>query len=208
MRKTDADHWAEATRGHQLAHDHRRQGPCLDKHPKALLWFYGLPGSGKSTLAQAVSGRLRGAGVNVYVLDGDILRTGLNRDLGFSPKDRHENIRRTAEVGRLLLDAGLMVMAAFITPYEKSRGMVRQIMRGLPYYECFVSCSLEECIRRDPKGLYQKSRQGQLSNLTGMGSPFEAPSSPDLLIDTEHLSIDEAVQLIWDFMAGHGLVPD
>ncbi len=178
----------------------------MENTSHGLLWFYGLPSSGKSTLAQAVSARLRGVGVRVHVLDGDILRTGLNRDLGFSPEDRHENIRRTAEVGRILVDAGLTVMAAFITPYEKSRAQVRQIMGDLPYYECFVSCSLEECMRRDPKGLYQRSRQGQLSGLTGVGAPFETPAAPDLVIDTERLTVDEAVGLIWDFMARRGLV--
>jgi len=179
----------------------------LGEPTHGLLWFYGLPASGKSTLAQAVGARLRTGGTRVYVLDGDILRTGLNRDLGFSPQDRQENIRRTAEVGRILVDAGLMVMAAFITPYQKSRTQVRQIMQGLPYYECFVRCSLEECMRRDPKGLYRKSRQGQLPDLTGVGAPFEAPVAPDLIIDTERWSMEEAVGLIWEFMVKRGLAP-
>lgn len=174
---------------------------------QGLLWFYGLPGSGKSTLAQAMSRKLAGAGVKVQVLDGDILRAGLNRDLGYTPEDRHENIRRTAEVGRILVEAGVTVMAAFITPYEKNRDQVRRIMRGLPYYECFVRCSLEECMRRDPKGLYRKSRLGQILDLTGVGAPFETPAAPDLVIDTERWSVEEAVGLIWNFMAERGLVP-
>lgn len=178
----------------------------MGKPKYGLLWFYGLPGSGKSTLSQAVGARLRESGTQVCVLDGDVLRTGLNRDLGFSPADRHENIRRTAEVGRILVDAGLLVLAAFITPYEKSRAQVRQIMQGLPYYECFVRCSLEECMRRDPKGLYRKSRQGQLSDLTGVGAPFETPMAPDLIIDTERWSVGEAVGMIWEFMVQRGLV--
>lgn len=177
----------------------------LHRHQSGLLWFYGLSGSGKSTIAHAVERALYPKGIHSFVLDGDNLRTRLNRDLGLSPADRRENIRRVAEVGRLMVEAGLLVMAAFITPYEDSRRQVREIMTGLPHYECYVRCSLEVCARRDPKGLYRLARQGKIDNLTGIGAPFEEPASPDLIIDTEQMDLQQSVETVLDFMLGCGL---
>lgn len=176
-------------------------------HKPGLLWLYGLPGSGKTTLAFGVHDQLQAAGVPAFVLDGDCLRGRLNRDLGFSPEDRHENIRRAAEVGRLMVEAGLVVIAAFITPYEKSRQLARQTLAGLPYHECFVMCSVGECMRRDPKGLYNLAREGRLDDLTGFGAPFEEPQSPDLTIRTDQAGVAECVAAIMTFLRGQGLAP-
>ena len=130
-------------------------------------------------------------GTRSYVLDGDNVRRGLNQDLGLSPADRKENIRRIAEVAKLMVDAGLLVFAAFIAPYKESREYVRELMSGWPYHECFVKCPLEECMKRDPKGLYKKALSLEIDNMTGISAPYEEPESPDLLIDTHRFSLDE-----------------
>jgi adenylylsulfate kinase len=172
----------------------------LNAHRSALIWFTGLSGSGKSTLAHTVEERLFKMGVRSYVMDGDNVRRGLNQDLGLSPEDRKENIRRIAEVAKLLVDAGLLVFAAFIAPYTESREYVRELMSGWPYYECFVKCSLEECIKRDPKGLYKKALGGEIDNMTGISAPYEEPESPDLLIDTHRFSLDECTEQVIRFL--------
>lgn len=172
----------------------------LNNHRSALIWFTGLSGSGKSTLAHAVEARLYEMGVRTYVLDGDNIRRGLNRDLGLSPEDRRENIRRIAEVAKLMVDAGLLVFAAFIAPYRESREFVRRLMEGWPYFECYVKCPLEICESRDPKGLYRRARKGEISGMTGIDAPYEEPEAPDLVIETHKHDLEACVEQVIHFL--------
>jgi adenylyl-sulfate kinase len=158
----------------------------------ATLWLTGLPASGKSTLACQLEGNLTGLGHACYVLDGDILRRGLSRDLGYSARDRRENIRRAAEVAALMNDAGLVVIGAFISPFRDDRAMARSIVGPERFVEVFVDASLETCERRDPKGLYRRARLGEIASFTGVGSPYERPEAADLLIPTGELSVEQA----------------
>jgi adenylyl-sulfate kinase len=153
-------------------------------HPGATVWMTGLPASGKSTVAAAVEARLVGEGRPAYVLDGDNLRHGLNGDLGFSPEDRAENVRRTAEVSALLADAGVVVLVALVSPYRADRAAARAVHErlDLQFLEVHVATSLEECERRDPKGLYARARAGQLQHLTGVDDPYEPPEAPDVVV--------------------------
>ncbi|MGY2048797.1 adenylyl-sulfate kinase [Methylobacterium sp. JK268] len=167
-----------------------------DPRPGAILWLTGLSGAGKSTLAVRLRDRLSAAGRPSAILDGDVLRTGLNRDLGFSDADRVENMRRTAEVAFLMADAGLIVIVALISPFRRERAEARRLARGLPFHEIHVEASLATCEKRDPKGLYRRARAGEIPRLTGIDSPYEAPSAPDLRVETERLSPDEAVERI------------
>ncbi len=179
---------------------------ALNGHRSGLLLFTGLSGSGKSTLAHSVEARLFSMDIRSYVLDGDNIRYGLNRDLGLSPDDRKENIRRIAEVAKLMVDAGLLVFAAFIAPYRESREFVRELMAGWPYFECFVKCSLETCELRDPKGLYKKARGGLIDNMTGISAPYEESSRYDLVIPTDELSLDESVDQVVQFLYQHSMI--
>jgi adenylyl-sulfate kinase len=158
-------------------------------HPGATVWMTGLPASGKSTVAAAVEARLVGEGRPAYVLDGDNLRHGLNGDLGFSAEDRTENVRRTAEVAALLADAGVVVLVALVSPYRADRAAARavHVRHELPFLEVHVATSLEECERRDPKGLYARARAGELQHLTGVDDPYEPPEVPELTIGDEPL---------------------
>ena len=149
-----------------------------------MFWFTGLSGAGKSTIAQLFDRRLRADGLSVVVLDGDDLRSGLNRDLGFDAADRSENIRRAAEVAKLLVEAGLLVIVATISPLEADRQLARSILRASPFVEVFIDTPLEVAERRDPKGLYALVRQGRLNSFTGVDAPYEAPQHPDVRIDT------------------------
>lgn len=161
-------------------------------HRGAVLWFTGLSGSGKSTIAHRVERMLIERGAFAYVLDGDNIRHGLNSDLGFAQKDRVENIRRIGEVARLFADAGGLILSAFISPYRNDRDRVRRLMGPGEFIEVFVDTPLEICEARDPKGLYKKARAGEISNFTGLDAPYEAPTSPEVHLETENLSVDEA----------------
>ncbi len=163
-----------------------------------LLWFTGLSGSGKSTIANALEFKLHEAGFKTYALDGDNIRKGINNDLTFAPEDRKENIRRIAEVASLMVDAGLIVLAAFVSPYKKDRENIAQIVGNDNFVEIFVNTSIEECERRDVKGLYKKARAGEIKDFTGVNAPYEAPDSPDIEIITDDLSIEECVLRIYD----------
>ncbi|MGN7411875.1 adenylyl-sulfate kinase [Paenibacillus sp. SAF-068] len=165
-------------------------------HCSRAIWFTGLSGAGKSSLAFALEQYLYDQGVRSYVLDGDNVRHGLNRDLGFTAGDRQENLRRIGEVSKLMVDAGLFVLSAFISPHEQDREMVRQLFEPDDFIEIYVRCSIQECERRDPKGLYKKARNGDIPHFTGISAPYEVPKSPSFIIDTEQSSIEQAVQEI------------
>ena len=180
----------------------------LNKHRSGLIWFTGLSGSGKSTLAHAVEARLHEMDVRCYVLDGDNIRAGLNKDLGLDPEDRKENIRRIAEVAKILVDAGILVFASFIAPYKESRQFIRELMKNCPYYECYIKCPLEVCEQRDPKGIYKRARAGEIANMTGISAPYEEPQNPDLIIETDKLSLELSVDLMIHFLMEKGIMPD
>lgn len=165
-----------------------------------VIWFTGLSGSGKSTLANAFHQHLYSQGIFSYVLDGDVLRTGLNRDLGFSEIDRQENIRRAGEVANILKEAGVLVLAAFISPFSEDRKKLRERIGHPDFLEVFVDAPLDVCEWRDVKGLYQKARQGLIPEFTGIDSPYEVPESPDLIIKTSLVSIEEGVDLLQELL--------
>lgn len=172
----------------------------LNNHRPLLLWFTGLSGSGKSTIANKVEEILHTKGVHTFALDGDNIRKGINRDLSFSPADRSENIRRIAEISKLFLDAGLVVLAAFVSPYKKDRDRVRSIVKDVNFVEIYVNTSLEECEKRDVKGLYKKARAGEIENMTGISSPYEIPDNPEIEIKTKDKSIEESAQSVLSYV--------
>ncbi|MCJ1765420.1 adenylyl-sulfate kinase [Mammaliicoccus sciuri] len=165
-------------------------------HKSVVIWFTGLSGSGKSTISVALEKALFEQNITSYRLDGDNIRHGLNQNLGFSPEDRKENIRRIGEVGKLMVDAGVVTMTAFISPYEEDRNTVREILEDGEFIEVFTKCSLDECESRDPKGLYKKARSGEIKEFTGINAPYEEPSNPEIVIDTENESVEESVEKI------------
>jgi adenylylsulfate kinase len=168
----------------------------LHKHQAFLIWFTGLSGSGKSTIANALENELHTRNISTYSLDGDNIRQGINKDLGFSSEHRTENIRRIAEIANLFVDSGIVTLASFVSPYKKDREEVKKIVGSDKTIEIYVSTSLEECERRDVKGLYQKARKGEITNMTGISAPYEKPLNADLEIDTVSESIEESVQKI------------
>ncbi|MBL85419.1 MAG: adenylyl-sulfate kinase [Winogradskyella sp.] len=176
--------------------DRRKQ----NGHNSFLLWFTGLSGSGKSTIANVVEQKLHQNSIKTFTLDGDNIRKGINKDLTFSPQDRTENIRRIAEVANLMVDAGLVTLAAFVSPYKKDRENIRSIVKDVNFVEIFVNTSVEECERRDVKGLYKKARAGEIKNMTGISAPYEAPENPDIEIKTENESVEAAAQRIVDYI--------
>ncbi|MBX2828869.1 MAG: adenylyl-sulfate kinase [Flavobacteriaceae bacterium] len=178
----------------------RKMRTSIKGHGSFLLWFTGLSGSGKSTVANAVEKALVKKGIHTYILDGDNVRKGLNNNLSFSPEDRKENIRRIAEVANLMVDAGLITLAAFVSPYQKDRENIKQIVGEENYVEIFVNTPIEECERRDVKGLYAKARAGEIKDFTGVNAPYEAPTAPDIEIDTSQVSVDKAVELVLNYI--------
>jgi adenylylsulfate kinase len=170
----------------------------------ATIWFTGLSGSGKSTLAKRLESVLFARGFRSYVLDGDNIRHGLNRDLGFSPEDRTENIRRIGEVAKLFTDAGTIAITAFISPYRADRDMVRSLMRKGDFIEVHVDCSLEVCETRDPKGLYKKARAGAIPEFTGISAPYETPLSPEIVVRTDELSPHECIEQLLMYLETNG----
>jgi len=178
------------------------------KHRPFVVWFTGLSGSGKSTLANALEEKLLEFSCHAYLLDGDALREGLNRDLGFSEDHRRENIRRAGEVAALFVDAGVIVLATFISPFRDDRRQVRELLQPEEFVEIHVSTSLDVCEMRDPKGLYKKARSGELRNFTGIDSAYEEPVSPELVLDTSALSVQASVEAILSFLKLRGLLGD
>ena len=179
----------------------------LNGHKGATVWLTGLSGSGKSTIAVDLEKRLCERGVRTYILDGDNIRHGLNKNLGFSPEDRTENIRRIGEVAKLFTDAGLVAITAFISPYRADRDQVRALMKPGDFVEIFVDCPVEVCEQRDVKGLYKKARAGEIKEFTGISAPYEAPASPELTLKSHELTVDAAVQKALDYLASKGIVP-
>jgi len=174
-------------------------------HKSAVLWFTGLSASGKSTLAHAVENTLFDRGCNTYVLDGDNIRHGLNKDLGFSPQDREENIRRIGEVATLFADAGVLAITAFISPYRADRDKARAI-GGDSFIEVYVKCDLDVCEARDPKGLYKKARAGQIPEFTGISAPYEEPDHPELVIDTSYETLEQSAARVIAYLEERGLL--
>lgn len=175
-------------------------------HRAVTLWFTGLSGSGKSTLSSAVEQRLFELGCNTFVFDGDNVRHGLCKDLGFSDADRTENIRRIGEVARLANMAGVIALTAFISPFRKDRDMVRASLPQGDFIEIQVKCSVEKCEERDVKGLYKKARAGQIADFTGISSPYEVPENPELVVDTEVMTVTEAVDMITSYCTENGIL--
>lgn len=178
-------------------------------HGGATLWFTGLSGSGKSTIAVALEQALYQRGVLVYRLDGDNIRLGINKNLGFSAEDRAENIRRVGEVSKLFVDGGVIVLSSFISPYLVDRQIVRELHEAdnMPFIEVFVDCSLEAAEERDPKGLYKKARAGEIKNFTGIDDPYEAPEAPEVHLHTDQQSLAEEVEHLIALLEKQGLIP-
>ncbi|MFP6764141.1 MAG: adenylyl-sulfate kinase [Planctomycetaceae bacterium] len=173
-------------------------------HKGAVLWFTGLSACGKSTIANEVDHLLHGKGKRTYVLDGDNVRMGLNKNLGFSAEDRAENIRRIGEVAKLFADAGLLTLTAFISPYKADRDQVRELLDPGQFIEVYVNASLETCEARDPKGLYKKARAGEIKGFTGIDDPYEAPENPELTLDSNHKDISELANEVVAWLDSHG----
>jgi adenylylsulfate kinase len=182
---------------YQVSVTNRRK---VNKHNSFLIWFTGISGSGKSTIANLVEQKLHKRGIKTYTLDGDNVRKGINNDLKFSPSDRTENIRRIAEIANLMIDAGLVVLAAFVSPYKKDRENIKKTIKDVNFIEIYINTSVEECERRDVKGLYKKARAGEIKNMTGVSAPYEAPENPNIEIKTEEESIEDSVTKIIDFI--------
>ena len=167
-----------------------------NRHNSFVLWFTGLSGSGKSSISDKVEQLLFERGIHTYILDGDNVRKGLNKGLGFTESDRYENLRRVAEVAQLFIDAGIVLLCAFVSPLEKDRNLVKEIIGHNNFIEIFINTALEECERRDKKGLYKKARAGEIKNFTGIDSPYEEPQYPDIEIKTGEIGVEEAAKFI------------
>ena len=175
----------------------RDQREKVSGHPGIVIWFTGLSASGKSTIANALDVELNKRGLRTYILDGDNVRMGLNKDLGFSPESRKENIRRISEVAKLFADSGTIVMTAFISPYQEDRESAREVI-GLDYVEVFVNTPIDDCINRDPKGMYKKAIAGEIKGFTGIDAPYEEPLSPE--INLENLSVEKSVEILINYL--------
>lgn len=184
-------------------HEHhvkRGDRETLLKQKGILMWFTGLSASGKSTVANEVSYQLFKSGKLTYVLDGDNIRHGLNKNLGFSPEDREENIRRISEVGKLFVDAGVITMTAFISPYRKDRDFARDLVGEGRFIEIFVKASIDTCEKRDPKGFYKKAKSGEIKEFTGISAPYEEPLNPEITLDADTMSIEEEVNAVLNYL--------
>lgn len=198
---------SKITNENTVWHDHtvtREERQEMNGHKSAIIWFTGLSGSGKSTLANAIAEVLHQQTVRTYVLDGDNIRAGLCKDLGFSDADRTENIRRIGEVSKLMIDAGIMTLTAFISPFKADRDIVRELVNDGEFIEVLCHASLDVCEQRDPKGLYKKARAGEIPEFTGINSPYEAPENPELVIHTDEHSIQECVDQVIDYLRDKG----
>ena len=190
---------------HQASVTRQRRNK-LNNHRSVVLWFTGLSGSGKSTLAHSLEEKLFQRGCKTFVLDGDNIRHGLNSNLDFSEAGRTENIRRISEVSKLMLESGLIVMTAFISPINKDRGEARQLISNEDFIEIYCKASIETCETRDVKGLYKRARAGEITNYTGIDSPYEVPENPELTIDTDNQSLEGSVSTILSFLKSNGII--
>jgi len=188
------------------SHITKEQRRALNGHGSAVLWFTGLSGAGKSSVANAVAAKLHEAKIRNYVLDGDNIRHGLNANLGFSAEDRAENIRRIGEVSKLMVDAGIVALTAFISPYRADRDRVREMLDDGEFIEIYVEASLETCEDRDPKGLYKKARAGEIKGFTGIDDPYEAPEAPELKLDSDTRDIETLADEVIDYLKVRGIV--
>ena len=179
------------------------QRQALNGHRACCLWFTGLSGSGKSTIANIVEQKLHKMGARTYLLDGDNVRHGLCGDLGFDEKDRVENIRRVSELSKLFVEAGLITLTAFISPFKSDRRIARQLQEPGDFIEVYLDTPLEECEKRDPKGLYKKARGGKIPNFTGIDSPYEVPGDPEITVKTHQMTPEQAADLIIDYLRSH-----
>ncbi|HIG64590.1 MAG TPA: adenylyl-sulfate kinase [Methyloprofundus sp.] len=179
-----------------------------NQHKSVVLWFTGLSGSGKSTLAHAVEEKLYQQGLNTFVLDGDNVRHGLNKDLGFSDQDRKQNIRRISEAAKLMLEAGVITLTAFISPFKQEREMARSLMPHGDFIEIHCFCPLEVCETRDVKGLYKRARNGEIKDFTGISSPYEVPVKPELRIDTNTLTLEEGAEQVIALLRDRHILPE
>lgn len=186
----------------------RKDREQLNNHKSAIIWFTGLSGAGKSTLAHAVEDHLHKRGIRTFVLDGDNIRQGLCKDLGFSDQDREENIRRIGEVSKLLMDAGIITLTAFISPFKKDRQIARELVNEDDFIEIYCKADLTICEERDPKGLYKKARAGEIPEFTGISSPYEEPDNPEIILDTGKLSIEDCVAQIVNHLRGKMIITD
>ncbi|MEQ6356917.1 adenylyl-sulfate kinase [Lysinibacillus sp. M3] len=191
--------WHEAS----ITKEERR---TQNKHKSFILWFTGLSASGKSSVANAFARRLFERGNQAFVLDGDNVRHGLNKDLGFDEAGRKENIRRIGEVSKLFVENGQIVLTAFISPYREDRQVVRELVEAGEFIEVYVKCSVETCEKRDPKGLYKKARNAEIPNFTGISAPYEEPEIPEIILDTELHSIEECVEQLTDILTSKGYI--
>jgi len=188
-------------------HDHhvtKEERSSIKGQKPCILWFTGLSGSGKSTVANAVESKLLELEKHTYLLDGDNVRMGLNKGLSFSDEDRIENIRRIGEVSKLFVDAGTIVLTAFISPFQKERDAVRELMKADEFIEVFIDTPLEVCESRDPKGLYQKARKGEIPNFTGISSPYEAPVKPEIHVLNDDINIEDVTEQIINYLKDKG----
>jgi adenylylsulfate kinase len=184
----------------------RERREKLNGHKSAVIWFTGLSGSGKSTLAHSVEERLYKSSYRTFVLDGDNVRHGLSSNLTFSDNDRKENIRRIGEAANLVMEAGVIAMTAFISPFKKDRNLVRQLLPQGDFIEIYCKASLEVCESRDVKGLYKRARAGEIKNYTGIDSPYEAPENPELVVNTESESLEESITKVIDFLKSRSVI--
>jgi adenylylsulfate kinase len=177
-------------------------------HKSCVIWFTGLSGSGKSTIANALEKCLLDKGISSYLLDGDNIRHGLNKNLGFSPEDRKENIRRIGEVAKLFVDAGVIACTAFISPYVEDREQARSLVEENEFIEIYVKCNLDECEKRDPKGLYKKAREGIIKEFTGISAPYEEPLNPEIVLENDKNTIEESVNQVLEYLTEKGIIND
>ena len=190
-------------------HEHRvprEEKEKRNQHKSRVIWFTGLSGSGKSTVANATEKVLHDMGLQTYILDGDNVRMGLNKDLGFSHEDRTENIRRITEVANLFADSGSIILTAFISPYKDDRDNAREIIGNEDFIEVFVSADLSVCEERDPKGLYKKARAGEIKGFTGIDAPYEEPINPELVVETDKNDIEACAQIVIEYLVKEGII--
>ncbi|MFC2949788.1 adenylyl-sulfate kinase [Virgibacillus sediminis] len=197
------------TRKHIVWHPsavNKKDRQKLNNHKSCALWFTGFSGSGKSTIANELDTQLHTMGIRSYVLDGDNIRHGLNKGLGFTAEDRIENIRRVGEAAKLFVDSGQIVITAFISPFREDRQRVRQLFEEGEFFEVYIDCPLDICEERDPKGLYRKARNGEIRDFTGIDSPYEPPVNPDLTIQTENRTVTESASLLIRYLEEKGII--